>query len=324
MKAEQYVRDIMVKHKNRLIYDAQTGDIRDDRKFMTMLEDYWLPRREGGRGTEVTTLPGGQTLGQMDDVLYFQKKFLQALNVPVSRLNSDALFSMGRATEITRDELKFDKFIVRLRSRFSQLFSKLLEQQLLLKGITTQEDWKILSDDIRFDFATDNYFNELKNAEMNQGRLALASQYQPVAGQYVSHEWIRRNVLKQTTDDMKEQDQIIAREQKSQDPRWINPTLLSNQQMEMQTEQMAMQGDMMAQDHQQAMNPEGAMGGDQEMAQKMQEVMNAQAFVAKMKQMPKENRTMRDEANYKKAVQVLAKNPDLVKRIPKQPEQQAQ
>lgn len=324
MKAEQYVRDIMVKHKNRLIYDAQTGDIRDDRKFMTMLEDYWLPRREGGRGTEVTTLPGGQTLGQMDDVLYFQKKFLQALNVPVSRLNSDALFSMGRATEITRDELKFDKFIVRLRSRFSQLFSKLLEQQLLLKGITTQEDWKILSDDIRFDFATDNYFNELKNAEMNQGRLALASQYQPVAGQYVSHEWIRRNVLKQTTDDMKEQDQIIAREQKSQDPRWINPTLLSNQQMEMQTEQMAMQGDMMSQDHQQAMNPEGAMGGDQEMAQKMQEVMNAQAFVAKMKQMPKENRTMRDEANYKKAVQVLAKNPDLVKRIPKQPEQQAQ
>ena len=129
MKAEQYVRDIMVKHKNRLIYDAQTGDIRDDRKFMTMLEDYWLPRREGGRGTEVTTLPGGQTLGQMDDVLYFQKKFLQALNVPVSRLNSDALFSIGRATEITRDELKFEKFVVRLRNRFSQLFLKLLEKQ---------------------------------------------------------------------------------------------------------------------------------------------------------------------------------------------------
>ena len=322
MKAEQYLRDIMVKHKNRLIYDAQTGDIRDDRKFMTMLEDYWLPRREGGRGTEVTTLPGGQTLGQMDDVLYFQKKFLQALNVPVSRLNSDSLFSVGRATEITRDELKFDKFIVRLRSRFSQLFLKLLEKQLILKGVTTQEDWKLMSDDIRFDFATDNYFNELKNAEMNQGRLALAQQYQSMAGIYVSHKWIRKNVLMQSEDDIQQEDKLINVEQKSNQPRWINPNILSNEQIEMQTDEMEMQ-------HQQMMDgagPQGAMGGDPELADKMKQVQNAQAFVEQMKKMPKANRTMQDEAKYKAAVQILAKNQDLVKRMPKptQPEQPQQ
>ncbi|MEI6882341.1 MAG: portal protein, partial [Bacteroidota bacterium] len=170
MKAEQYVRDIMVKHKNRLIYDGATGEVRDDRKFMTMLEDYWLPRREGGRGTEVTTLPGGQTLGQMDDVLYFQKKMYQTLNVPVNRLNSDALFSLGRATEVTRDELKFSKFISRLRGRFSTLFTSLLEKQLVLKGIMSIEDGQNIAPDIRFDFAKDNYFTELKNAEMIQNR----------------------------------------------------------------------------------------------------------------------------------------------------------
>ena len=185
MKAEQYVRDIMVKHKNRLIYDAATGQIRDDRKFMTMLEDYWLPRREGGRGTEVTTLPGGQNLGQMDDVLYFQKKFLQTLNVPVSRLNSDALFSIGRATEITRDELKFSRFIIRLRSRFSHLFTKMLEKQLILKGITTVEDWQQIQGQIRYEFAKDNYFAELKDAEIRQGRLVQARDLQDMAGKYI-------------------------------------------------------------------------------------------------------------------------------------------
>jgi hypothetical protein len=307
MKAEQYVRDIMVKHKNRLIYDAQTGDIRDDRKFMTMLEDYWLPRREGGRGTEVTTLPGGQTLGQMDDVLYFQKKFLQALNVPVSRLNSDALFSIGRATEITRDELKFEKFVVRLRNRFSQLFLKLLEKQLVLKGVTTLEDWKFMSPNIRFDFSSDNYFGELKDAEMLNGRIQLASSMQPIAGEYYSHNWIRKNVLKQTDTDIKEQDVQIAKEQNSGESRWINPTILGN-------EQMAMQTDMMQQQSQQGLQPgvEGQMGGpDPETQQKMEQVRQAEMIVDQMKKMPKANRTMADEAKYKAAVQVIAKNPEL-------------
>ena len=166
MKAEQYVRDIMVKHKNRLIYDADTGNVRDDRKFMTMLEDYWLPRRDGGKGTEVTTLPGGQTLGQMDDVLYFQKKFFQTLNVPVNRLNSDALFSLGRATEVTRDELKFARFISRLRGKFATLFTKMLEKQLVLKGVMTIEDFENISPNFKYDFSKDNYFTELKDGEI--------------------------------------------------------------------------------------------------------------------------------------------------------------
>jgi len=310
MKAEQYVRDIMVKHKNRLIYDAQTGDIRDDRKFMTMLEDYWLPRREGGRGTEVTTLPGGQTLGQMDDVLYFQKKFLQALNVPVSRLNSDALFSIGRATEITRDELKFEKFVTRLRNRFSQLFLKLLEKQLVLKGVTTLDDWKFMSANIRFDFSSDNYFGELKDAEITNGRIQLAAQIQPLAGQYYSHQWIRKNILKQTDTDMKEQDSKIDKEQNSGESRWINPTILSNEQMAMQTDSMEQQG----QQGQQGLQPgvEGQMGGpDPETQQKMEQVRQAEIIVDQMKKMPKANRTMADEAKYKAAVQVIAKNPGL-------------
>jgi len=307
MKAEQYVRDIMVKHKNRLIYDAQTGDIRDDRKFMTMLEDYWLPRREGGRGTEVTTLPGGQTLGQMDDVLYFQKKFLQALNVPVSRLNSDALFSIGRATEITRDELKFEKFVVRLRNRFSQLFLKLLEKQLVLKGVTTLEDWKFMSANIRFNFSSDNYFGELKDAEMTNGRIQLASSMQPLTGQYYSHQWIRKNILKQTDTDMKEQDSQIGKEQSSGESRWINPTILGNEQLAMQTDAMEQQG-------QQSIQPgvEGQMGGpDPETQQKMEQVRQAEIIVDQIKKMPKANRTMADEAKYKAAVQVIAKNPGL-------------
>jgi len=222
MKAEQYVRDIMVKHKNRLVYDANTGEIRDDRKFMTMLEDYWLPRREGGRGTEVTTLPGGQTLGQMDDVLYFQKKFLQTLNVPVSRLNSDSAFSLGRATEITRDELKFSRFIVRLRQRFSILFTNLLEKQLLLKGIMTYDDWKQIQSQLKYDFAKDNYFTELKNNEILQGRIQLAQTIDPLTNKYYSHEWIRKNILQQSDDNIEEMDKEIAAEVESQDPRYAN------------------------------------------------------------------------------------------------------
>jgi hypothetical protein len=302
IKAEQYVRDIMVKHKNRLIYDAQSGEIRDDRKFMTMLEDYWLPRREGGRGTEVTTLPGGQTLGQMDDVLYFQKKFLQCLNVPVSRLNSDALFSIGRATEITRDELKFGRFIIRLRSRFAQLFVKMLEKQLVLKGVMTPEEWQVLVHNIRFDFAKDNYFTELKNNEIAEARVNLARNFQDMAGKYYSHEWIRKNILKQSDDDVTEQDAIINEENAAQEPRWINPAIEQNVQLIAQhNAQMQQIGS-----EQQQPSPE-----DQN---KYEQVRQALMTVEQMKKKGK-NRNMQDESNYKQAVQIVAKNPDIVKQM---------
>jgi hypothetical protein len=305
MKAEQYVRDIMVKHKNRLIYDAQSGEIRDDRKFMTMLEDYWLPRREGGRGTEVTTLPGGQNLGQMDDVLYFQKKFLQTLNVPVSRLNSDAVFSVGRATEITRDELKFNRFVVRLRSRFAVLFTKLLEKQLVLKGITTPEDWASISGQIKYDFAKDNYFTELKDAEIMQGRIALARDIQDMAGKYYSHKWIRENILQQSEDDIETSDQEITEENNSGDPRWVNPTIEQNAQM------------MQQQQQQQAAPPQQ---GDQqqqppEEQSKMEEVRQAMVYVDQMKKKGVQNRSMQEQSKYKQAVQIIAKNPEVAKSL---------
>jgi hypothetical protein len=299
MKAEQYVRDIMVKHKNRLIYDAASGEIRDDRKFMTMLEDYWLPRREGGRGTEVTTLPGGQTLGQMDDVLYFQKKFLQCLNVPVSRLNSDALFSIGRATEITRDELKFARFIIRLRSRFSQLFTKMLEKQLVLKGIMTIDDWNSFVSDIKYDYAKDNYFTELKDAEIAQGRIQLAGAFQDFAGKYYSHDWIRRNVLQQSDIDIEEQEIQISAEAQSNDPRWLNPMIEQNA-IQMQQQQAAQQ-----QEQQQASPEEQS---------KYEEVRQALIFIQQMKQKGSPaNRSIQDQSKYKAAVQIVAKNPDIAK-----------
>lgn len=306
MKAEQYVRDIMVKHKNRLIYDAQSGEVRDDRKFMTMLEDYWLPRREGGRGTEVTTLPGGQTLGQMDDVLYFQKKFLQTLNVPVSRLNSDALFSLGRATEITRDEIKFNRFIIRLRSRFSHLFLKMLEKQLILKGITTLEDWAVISADIKFEFAHDNYFAELKENEIAEGRLNLARNYQDMAGKYYSHDEIRRKVLRQTDDDIKLNDKGIKKEDESGEARWINPAVVQQQQQ--------------AQEAAAASQPQEeeapAEPGPAE-KNKLEEVRQAHTFVKMMKARGVENRTMQEQSKYKAAVQIIAKNPQIAKSLSK-------
>lgn len=299
MKAEQYVRDIMVKHKNRLIYDAATGQIRDDRKFMTMLEDYWLPRREGGRGTEVTTLPGGQNLGQMDDVLYFQKKFLQTLNVPVSRLNSDALFSIGRATEITRDELKFSRFVVRLRSRFSHLFTKMLEKQLILKGITTVEDWQQIQGQIRYEFAKDNYFAELKDAEIRQGRLVQARDLQDMAGKYISHQWIRKNVFQQTDEDIQMEDQIIAAEMQSGDPRWVNPMIMQNEQFQQQIGAAQQQQQGASEDKEPS--PED---------NKLEEVRRAMILVKQMKERGVENRSPREQKAYKAAVQIIAKNPE--------------
>ena len=203
-KAEQYLRDMMAKHKNKLVYDAETGAVRDDRKFLTMLEDYWLPRREGGRGTEITTLPGGQNLGEMDDVLYFRKKLYESLNVPTSRLESDSQFNMGRASEITRDELKFSKFVFRLRQKFSEMFFIILEKQLLLKGIMTKQEWNEVKDKIYFDYLQDNHFAELKEAELTQNRLTVLADADQYAGKYFSDMWIRKNVLRMTEDDIKD------------------------------------------------------------------------------------------------------------------------
>lgn len=211
-KAEQYLRDIMTRFKNKLVYDAGTGEIRDDRKFMTMLEDFWLPRREGGRGTEITTLPGGQNLGQMDDVIYFQRKLYKSLNVPITRLDPEVQFNLGRATEITRDEVKFAKFISRLRNKFSQLFLKILERQLILKQICTPEDWDVWKDIIRFKFAQDNYYAELKETEILRDRIAMLRDVDDYAGKYYSHEWIRKHVLQQSDEDIEEMDEQIADE----------------------------------------------------------------------------------------------------------------
>ncbi|NDG29660.1 portal protein [bacterium] len=207
IKAEQYLRDIMQKYKNKLVYDAQTGEIRDDRRFQTMLEDFWLPRREGGKGTEITTLPAGQNLGEMDDVLYFQKKLYKSLNVPVSRLEADNGFSLGRASEISRDELKFSKFISRLRLRFTHLFDKILETQLLLKGVCTRQEWLQLKEEINYNFISDSHFVELKNAEIMKERMALLGEIDPYVGKYFSVNYIRTRILHQTEDDIKQMDE---------------------------------------------------------------------------------------------------------------------
>lgn len=220
MKAEQYLRDMMVRHKNRLVYDASTGELRDDRKFMTMLEDYWLPRREGGRGTEITTLPPGQNLGEMGDIEYFQENLYRSLNVPSSRLKQDTAFALGRATEISRDEVKFARFVSRLRLKFASLFLKCLEKQLILKGIVNSEDWEEISEKISFDFNKDNYFAELKESEILKDRIDLLTQADPFAGKYISHKWIRKNILRQTDEDIEELDAEISNEM--DDPRF-NP-----------------------------------------------------------------------------------------------------
>ncbi len=212
IKAEQYLRDMMVRHKNRLVYDATTGDIRDDRKFMTMLEDFWLPRREGGKGTEITTLPGGQNLGEIDDVVYFQKKMYKSLGVPISRLESEGGFNMGRAAEITRDELKFSKFIDRMRLRFSALFKESLKKQLILKGVISEEESVDIFSKIRFDFMRDSYFTELKEAEMLTNRLTLAQGMEPYVGKYFSNQYMRTKVFHQTEEEIQQIDKEITAE----------------------------------------------------------------------------------------------------------------
>ena len=209
LKAEQYLRDIMVKYKNKLVYDANTGEIRDDRKFLSMMEDFWLPRREGGKGTEITTLPGGQNLGELEDVKYFQKKLYGALNVPVSRLETNQSFSLGRSSEITRDEIKFSKFVARMRNKFSDVFDQAMRVQCVLKGICTAEEWDTFKENIYFDFIQDNNFTELKDAELMRERLSLLQSVDPYTGRYFSQKWIQQNVLRLTDDEIKDmQDQI--------------------------------------------------------------------------------------------------------------------
>ena len=221
MKAEQYLRDMMLRHKNRTVYDATTGEVRDDRKFMTMLEDYWLPRREGNRGTEITTLPGGQNLGELTDVLYFQKKLYRALHVPESRMQVETSYNIGRSTEIQRDEVKFTKFINRLRDKFSQLFLKSMEKQMALKGLMNADEFKEISQDIKFDFAIDNYFSELKNIDITRERVSVLRDLDDYAGRYVSHKWVRKNILRQSDEEMEKEDAEMADEM--QDPRFAPP-----------------------------------------------------------------------------------------------------
>ena len=212
VKAEQYLRDVMMRYRNKLVYDASTGEIRDDKKFMAMLEDFWLPRREGGRGTEITTLPGGQNLGEITDIEYFKKKLYRSLNVPPSRMDGEGGFNLGRSSEILRDELKFTKFVGRLRKRFSNMFNDMLKTQLLLKNIITPEDWEVMSEHIQYDFLYDNHFSELKEAELLNERLAMVQTAEPYIGKYYSQDYVRRKILRQTDIEILEQDKLIEEE----------------------------------------------------------------------------------------------------------------
>jgi len=226
IKAEQYLRDVMMRYRNKLTYDANTGEVRDDRKFMSMMEDFWLPRREGGRGTEITTLPGGQNLGELSDIEYFQKKLYRALAVPESRIASDGGFNLGRSSEILRDELKFAKFVGRLRKRFANMFNDMLRTQLILKNVITPEDWKILSDHIQYDFVYDNQFAELKESELTNERLGTLATIEPYIGKYYSNEYVRKRILRQTDTEIIEIDEQIEQEIKDgiiPDPTAVDP-----------------------------------------------------------------------------------------------------
>ena len=226
VKAEQYLKEVMSRYRNKLVYDANTGEVRDDRKFMSMLEDFWLPRREGGRGTEITTLPGGQNLGELSDIEYFQKKLYRALGVPESRIASDGGFNLGRSSEILRDELKFAKFVGRLRKRFENLFTDMLRTQLILKNIVTPEDWEQMSDHIQYDFLYDNQFAELKESELINNRLTTLTTIEPYIGKYYSTEYVRRKILRQTDSEIIEIDEQIENEIKKgiiPDPSQVDP-----------------------------------------------------------------------------------------------------
>ena len=217
LKAEQYIRDIMTRYKNKLVYDSTTGEVKDDRRHQSMLEDYWLPRREGGRGTEITTLPGGENLGQLEDVEYFQKKMYKAMHVPVSRLEADSGFSLGRESEITRDELLFSKFIGKLQTRFSMLFGEILEKQLLLKNIITSEEWSQIKDKVHYKFEKDHYYTEFKQQETLTQRVDLARNMEEYVGNYYSREYFRKNILRQSEEEIRTEDVQIEKEKKEGD-----------------------------------------------------------------------------------------------------------
>ena len=237
LKAEQYLKEVMNRYRNKLVYDASTGEIRDDRKHMSMLEDFWLPRREGGRGTEITTLPGGQNLGELSDIEYFQKKLYRSLGVPESRIaGSGEGFNLGRSSEILRDEIKFTKFVGRMRKRFSHLFNDLLKTQLILKNIVTPEDWEILSDHIQYDFVYDNHFAELKETELLNERLGVVAAVDPYVGKYFSLDYVRRHILKQKDEEIMEIDKQMAKEIK--DGKLADPMEVQQLQMGVHPEQM--------------------------------------------------------------------------------------
>ena len=217
MKAESYLKDVMNRYRNKMVYDAKTGEIRDDRNHMSMLEDFWLPRREGGRGTEITTLPGGSNLGEIDDITYFQKKLYRSLNVPVSRLAEETGFSIGRSDNITRDELKFTKFVGRLRKKFSIIFADMLKTQLLLKGVIALEDWDTFKEHIQFDFLQDGHFTELKNAEILRERLDMLGQIESYVGEYFSKEYVKKKILRMTDEEISEIEGQINDEMDSED-----------------------------------------------------------------------------------------------------------
>ena len=217
-KAEEYLRGVMSQYRNKLVYDAQTGEMKDDRKHMSMLEDFWLPRREGGRGTEISTLPGGENLGQIDDIIYFQKKLYKSLNVPVNRLEQESQFSMGRSSEITRDELKFQKFVNRLRKRFSLMFMDLLKTQLILKGIINKDDWEEIKEQIAIDYIEDNHFSELKDSEMLRERLNTLQLMENYVGTYFSREWVKRTVLRMNDEEIDKMQDEMDEEKEQEGP----------------------------------------------------------------------------------------------------------
>ena len=210
------MKDIMAKYRNKLVYDAKTGEIRDDRKHMSMLEDFWLPRREGGRGTEISTLPGGENLGQIEDIIYFQKRLYRSLNVPLNRLEQEQQFSLGRATEISRDELKFQKFIDRLRNRFATFFYEILKKQLLMKNVITEEDWMTWKNEVNLDFTRDNHFSELKEAELLREKIQTLDQIQNYVGEYFSKQWVQKNILLFDDDEIERMDSEMAATQQQE------------------------------------------------------------------------------------------------------------
>ena len=258
VKAEQYLREVMNRYRSKLVYDANTGEVRDDKKFMSMLEDFWLPRREGGRGTEITTLPGGQNLGEITDINYFQKKLYKALGVPETRIGAESGFNMGRSSEILRDEVKFTKFVGRLRKRFSNMFLDILKTQLLLKNVVTPEDWTSLQEHIQFDYIYDNHFTELKNSELFNERMNNLAQAEPYIGKYFSQDYIRREVLHQTDEEIVEQDKIISAEIDA--GLYADPIMMQQMQVTQAATDIAAQQSSIADDASEA--PKAPTGGE--------------------------------------------------------------